>query len=125
MITPFTIAKVCHEANKAYCESIGDTTQVGWDEAPDWQKKSAVIGVNFHLNNPDAAASHSHESWLKEKEVDGWKYGETKDVEKKEHPCFVPYEELPKTQQVKDYIFRSIVHAFIDSKIPIDNPQNN
>ncbi len=105
------IAQVAHEVNKAYCESIGDTSQPSWEDAPEWQKKSAVVGVEFHLNNPDASPSASHESWLKEKEADGWEYGPEKDAEKKEHPCFVPYHQLPTEQQSKDYLFRQIIHS--------------
>lgn len=105
------IAKVAHEINKAFCESIGDNTQKNWDEAPEWQKESAIIGVQFHLDNPDASPSASHDSWLKQKEEEGWKYGEVKDAEKKEHPCFVPYEQLPVQQQSKDYLFKQVVHS--------------
>lgn len=32
------IAKVCHEANKAYCETLGDYSQPEWEAAPAWQK---------------------------------------------------------------------------------------
>lgn len=48
------IAKICHEANRAYCQALGDNSQVPWGEAPDWQKQSAVKGVEFHLSNPEA-----------------------------------------------------------------------
>jgi len=41
----------------------------------------------------------------------GWKYGAVKDADKKEHPCFVPYEELPKEQQAKDHLFKATVSA--------------
>ena len=103
------IAKVCHEANRGYCKALGDDSQLPWDEAPQWAKTSAINGVRFHLDNPNAGPSGSHENWLKEKEKEGWKYGAVKDPEKKEHPCFVPYDQLPKEQQAKDYIFTSIV----------------
>lgn len=106
------IAKVCHEANKSFCEAImGDNSQLSWEQAPDWQKESAKAGVVFCMDNPDAPPSANHDSWLKEKEKDGWKYGEIKDAEKKEHPCFVPYEKLPVEQQKKDYLFKAIVAA--------------
>ena len=105
------IAQVAHEINKAFCESIGDNTQKNWDEAPEWQIESAIVGVQFHLDNPDASPSASHDSWLKQKEEEGWKYGEVKDAEKKEHPCFVPYEQLPVQQQSKDYLFKQVVHS--------------
>jgi len=103
------IARVAHEVNKAYCESIGDKSQPLWEEAPDWQKQSAINGVVFNQNNPDAPPSASHLSWLAEKERDGWSYGEIKDPEKKKHPCFVPYDDLPVEQKTKDYLFKQVV----------------
>lgn len=106
------IAQVCHEANRAYCLTIGDTSQVPWDQAPQWQKDSAIKGVEFNLANPDAPASHSHDCWLEEKRANGWKYGPAKNPEKKEHPCFVPYEELPEEQKLKDHLFKAVVSAF-------------
>jgi len=110
-MTTQQIAQVAHEINKAFCASIGDNSQPDWDDAPDWQKSSAVNGVIFHLENPDASPSASHDSWLKQKEDEGWKYGEVKDPEKKEHPCFVPYDQLPTEQKSKDYLFKQIVHS--------------
>lgn len=104
------IARVCHEVNKAYCEAIGDFTQPSWDSAPDWQKESAIAGVQFHLLN-HASPEESHNSWLRQKEAEGWSYGPVKDVEKKQHPCFVPFKDLPKEQQVKDFLFRAVVNA--------------
>ncbi len=103
------IAIICHEANKTYCETIGDDSQKHWAEAPEWQRESAIKGVEFNLLNPDATASASHDSWLAEKEANGWKYGEVKDEKEKTHPCYVPYEELPDEQKAKDYLFKGIV----------------
>lgn len=103
------VAKCCHEVNRIYCQSIGDNSQPHWEDAPQWAKDSAIKGVEYRLDNPLSKPSASHESWLKEKTETGWKYGEVKDAEKKEHPCFVPYDELPKEQQNKDHIFQSIV----------------
>jgi hypothetical protein len=104
-------ARAAHEANRAYCIAIGDTSQLSWDEAPGWQKSSAVKGVVGVIdgNGPQ----ESHESWLREKEATGWKYGPVKDPEKKEHPCFVPYDELPTAQKMKDGIFVSVVRAMV------------
>ena len=44
-MTKQDIAKVAHEINLAYCESIGDNSQPTWELAPDWQKSSAINGV--------------------------------------------------------------------------------
>ena len=97
--------------NKAYCESLGDNSQPDWEDAPDWQKSSAVNGVLFHMENPDADPAASHNSWLAEKVAAGWKYGEVKDPEKLTHPCMVPFEELSTEQRAKDYLCRAVCHA--------------
>lgn len=106
-----SIAHVCHEANRAYCLTLGDTSQPAWESAQDWQRSSAIEGVRFNLSNPDAPPSHSHECWLDEKRRTGWKYGPVKDPAKKEHPCFLPYEELPEEQKRKDLLFKAVVAA--------------
>jgi len=108
-------ARAAHEANRAWCMTHGDFTQVAWEDAPEWQRQSAVTGVEFTIANPDAPPSSSHESWLAEKEATGWKYGPVKDPEKKEHPCFVPYDELPPAQKAKDSIFVGLVSLFVQA----------
>jgi len=105
------VARVCHEVNRAYCQAIGDNSQPAWEDAPEWQKQSAIKGVTYHLDNPDAGPDDSHNAWLVEKNRTGWKYGPVKDADKKEHPCFVPYHQLPVEQRAKDYLFRGVVHA--------------
>jgi hypothetical protein len=109
------IARVCHEANKGYCESIGDMSQKSWQEAEQWQKDSAIAGVQYRMHNPGAPPSAQHESWKKAKEEAGWVYGEVKDPEKKIHPCMVPYDQLPKDQRLKDALFQ----AAVDSLNPV------
>ena len=110
------IAQVCHEANRAFCESIGDASQKPWDDAEEWQRDSALRGVGFALSHPDAPASSQHDAWLADKERDGWKFGPVKDASIKEHPCMVPYEALPIEQRLKDHLFRAIVRAFAEAK---------
>ena len=105
------VAIVCHETNRAWCATIGDNSQLPWAEVPQWQRDSAIKGVEFCRANPDAPASANHDSWLAEKEITGWKYGPVKDPDKKEHPCFVPYDQLPDEQMRKDALFKVIVAA--------------
>lgn len=106
------IAIICHEANRNYCLHVmEDLSQDHWYQAHEWQRESAIAGVKFHLSNPDATDAASHECWLAGKEKDGWVYGPEKDVERKTHPCMVPFSDLPKGQQLKDRLFRSIVDA--------------
>lgn len=105
------IAKICHNVNKAYCESQNDFSQQLWYEAPEWQKSSAINGVKFHLEN-EVTPAMSHESWLKQKLDEGWVYGKEKNPELKTHPCIMRYEELPKYQRTKDLLFKSVVDSF-------------
>lgn len=102
-------ARAAHEVNRAYCIAIGDTSQPSWDLAPEWQKSSARNGVSGALAG--ATPQQSHESWKAEKIATGWKYGPVKDPEKLEHPCIVPYAQLPPAQRVKDDLFLSTVRA--------------
>lgn len=105
------IARVAHEVNRAYCQALGDTSHTDWAHAPPWQRESAIAGVNFHLANPTASASASHENWRAEKAAAGWTYGPFKEPHSKKHPCMVPFEKLPLEQQAKDHLFRGVVHA--------------
>ena len=105
------IAYVCHQANKAWCQSEGDESQTDWAFAEQWQRDSAIKGVKFRLENPEAGPDAQHNAWSADKIADGWVYGEVKDVEKKTHPCLVPFEQLPEFQQKKDRLFSAIVDA--------------
>ena len=103
------VARKCHEMNRAYCSAIGDDSQVCWEDAPQWQRDSAINGVIFHMQNPDRTPEQSHINWLAEKIATGWKFGPVKDVYKKEHPCCLPYEQLPMEQRLKDVLFITVV----------------
>lgn len=105
------VAKACYNANRKYCQSIGDDSQPVWSKASKWQKDSVINGVKAVIDNPDQTPGQSHENWFSEKEADGWKYGEVKDADKKEHPCFVPYDELPDEHKKKDAIFLETARA--------------
>ncbi len=104
-------ARTAHEANRAYCISIGDLSQPSWDAAPDWQKTSAYNGVEGVMkgNTPE----QSHESWLEEKRRTGWVYGVMKDPDAKTHPCMVPYADLLPAQRVKDEIYVGVVRVVL------------
>lgn len=108
--TILACAHAAHEANRAYCRALGDLSQPAWDEAPEWQRRSAingVVGVLIDGNGP----RESHESWSREKLADGWTLGEVKDPEAKTHPCLVPYDQLPPEQQQKDQLYIQTVAA--------------
>lgn len=105
------IARICHEVNRIWCQFNGDMSQDIWAEAADWQRESAIQGVEFLRDNPDAGDSALHDNWCADKRAAGWVYGPEKDAEAKTHPCLVPFEELPAEQQFKDRLFRTVVKA--------------
>lgn len=105
------IARVCHEANRAYCLSLDDRSQPAWEDAPDWQRESAIQGVCVLLDHPGTASESLHESWARQKRAEGWKYGPSKNEVTREHPCLVPFADLPEAQRRKDFLFGAIVGA--------------
>lgn len=82
--SPEEIARVAHEVNRAFCQALGDDSQLPWAEAPEWQRQSALEGVTFLMTN----------SWME-----------------REHPCLVPFSDLPIEQRAKDFIFCVVVRV--------------
>lgn len=99
------IAGVCHEQNRMYAMTLGDFSHEPWATAPDWARESTINGVIAIAEGRVTQPGDSHRSWLREKERTGWMWGPVKDAEKKEHPCMVPFEQLPEHEQVKDVLF--------------------
>lgn len=108
------IAQLAHEVNRAYAASLGDIFIPAWGDATEAQRASILAGVDMHIANPDATPAQSHASWLEQKTAEGWAWGEARDNEKKLHPCFLPYSDLPPEQKAKDYLFRGVVHAALE-----------
>lgn len=106
-------ARAAHEANRAYCVGIEDHSQLAWRDAPDWQRDSARKGVLAVFADPTMLPSAQHDSWLEEKRATGWAFGPVKNAEAKEHPCFVPYDDLPPEQKAKDAIFGAVVRGVL------------
>ncbi|MDD6033679.1 MAG: RyR domain-containing protein [Oscillospiraceae bacterium] len=46
-------------------------------------------------------ARNTHEVWAAGRIADGWRWGPVRDDAKKEHPCLVPYDDLP--EEERDY----------------------
>lgn len=105
------IARVCHEANRTWCDSVGDHSQDPWLVSPGWQRDSAIKGVKFAIDYPDAPPSAQHDAWMADKIAHGWIHGPVTDADAKTHPCLVPYDRLPEHQRKKDRLFRAIVGA--------------
>lgn len=47
-------------------------------------------------------AENAHDVWARQRLADGWLYGLHRDDQAKEHPCLVPYDELPDSEKQYD-----------------------
>ena len=99
-----------HEANKEIQQQTGEFIP----QLSEHLTKSILDGVYFVLDNPNCTPEQQHNNWVYFKRADGWRYGSIKDFERKEHPCLVPYNELPEIQQRKDSVFRQTLDNFIN-----------
>lgn len=107
------IAQIVHETNSAFCQTIGDFSQLPWAiTAPDI-KESARQGVRAIIDNPDTTPQQSHDIWMKNKIADGWVYGHVKDAKAKTHPALIPYDQLDENQRRKDALFIAVVKAML------------
>ena len=107
------IAEVCaraaHEVNQVFCAANGDPPSPTWECLTDAQRNGIIGGARHALAG--GSPEDSHKLWLASRAAEGWTYGETKSFEKKTSPCFLPYEQLPPAQRVKDTMFQSVVRA--------------
>lgn len=53
------------------------------------------------LELSEQIAENVHEVWAASRMSEGWTYGQERNDELKQHPCLIPYDELPETE--KDY----------------------
>ena len=112
-MTTEQIARICHEANRAYCRAIGDYSHQPWLYTPPEIQASVINGVEAKMANPSMTPRQSHENWLRFKERQGWVYGPEKDLEARTHPCVLPYDQLPEADRVKDELFTAIIGVFV------------
>ncbi len=54
------------------------------------------------LELAEAMARNVHEVWARTRIEQGWTYGSTRNDQLKQHPCLVPYDELPECEKEYD-----------------------
>jgi hypothetical protein len=54
------------------------------------------------LELTELLAKNTHEVWAQQRLADGWRYGARRDDGAKEHPCLVPYDNLPESEKEYD-----------------------
>ena len=61
-----------------------------------------VILSDDILELSELIAENTHEVWSKRRIEEGWTYGDERNDEKKNHPCLIPYSELPDSEKEYD-----------------------
>jgi hypothetical protein len=105
------IARVVHEAVRAFQTALGEAAAAPWDSAEDWQRQSTREAIAFQIANPSAPPSAEHDRWMAERLRDGWVFGPVKDASAKTHPLLIPYAQLSDAQRRKDALIKAIVSA--------------
>lgn len=97
-------ARVGHEVYRA---ALGVSDMRAWDTAPEDDKAQARAATKEALSADVSKTTPAqwHAKWCAEKAADGWKYGPVIDVERKQHPNMLPYEQLPEEQRALDQLF--------------------
>lgn len=54
------------------------------------------------LKLTELLAKNAHDIWARQRMTEGWTYGPERDDAKKQHPCLVPYEQLPESEKEYD-----------------------
>jgi hypothetical protein len=49
-------------------------------------------------------AENAHDLWAEQRLAQGWSYGPQRDDEQKQHPCLVPYDQLPDSEKEYDRV---------------------
>lgn len=68
-------------------------------------------------------AQHNHDVWARQRLADGWRAGPVRNDDRKEHPCLVPYDELPESEKAYDRnTAREVLKAVLALGYRIEGP---
>lgn len=102
------IARVAHAAITEFQAQHGDPDPSLPGDLGDAEAHAVTLaGIRAIIGG--ATPEQLHETWVRTREAQGWKFGPRKDSRLKTHPCMVPYGKLPEHQRVKDAVFAAIV----------------
>ncbi len=90
-------------------------------------KPLSVAGVTLSadlLALTERLAENTHDLWAAQRLKDGWTYGPQRDDAKKQHPCLVPYADLPESEKEYDReAALGTLKAILKLGYRIDRPQ--
>ena len=63
---------------------------------------SGIVLTKDILDLTELLAENTHDTWAVQRLREGWCYGPKRDDARKEHPCLIPYKELPESEKEYD-----------------------
>jgi RyR domain-containing protein len=108
MLSDEAIARVCHEANRALQNELGEPCpSEPWDTLPLTVRASLIRAVAAVV--PGRTPEEQHNLWMRDRIDAGWVHGPVRNEAAKEHPCLVDYEHVSMGDRLKDMVFLSLV----------------
>ena len=82
------------------------------------------VEIPADLNNlVEQLSEITHDNWLKQRVADGWRHGQSRNDLLKEHPCIVPYDELPESEKEYDRkISLGVIQAMLALGYRVESP---
>jgi len=109
------VAALAYMVNRAYCAEQGNTSEPAWTETSDGKREAFIAGTQKIVlglsRGIQIAPWDAHNEALKKRVDAGWTYGEKEDPEAKTHPLVLPFDKLPKAQQLKTFLFIAVIEA--------------
>lgn len=102
-----SVARVAHEAVRAYQRQLGENPAPPWDESPSWLRTSVREGVD--LARAGASPAEVHAVWAASRLLDGCRHGPVRSVEQRTDPWLVGYEELSASQRAASALLTAVV----------------
>lgn len=94
------VARVIHEAHRAYQYAVEDLVPVPpWDALDKGQREQVISLVR--LIRGGVPVEQAHDAWVRRMREAGWVPGNVKDPVARTHPELVPFRELLPWQQAK------------------------
>jgi class 3 adenylate cyclase/tetratricopeptide (TPR) repeat protein len=77
------------------------------------------------INLVEQLAEITHDNWVRQRLADGWRHGQFRDDLNKEHPCIVPYDNLPESEKEYDRkISLGVLQAILALGYRIESPSS-
>ncbi|MGE7305780.1 RyR domain-containing protein [Priestia megaterium] len=104
------IARLVANVNHAY-GNVTRNYQRDWDHLSDEKRKKIRNDIKAYMER-GKSFEHIHSHWVTERAQEGWVFGELFDLQKKQTPYLVPYNQLPQEKRAIDAIIAAICDFF-------------